>query len=828
MMELIDIIRAKSNDQRNYLLKDHLKETVARIDDFHNFYQTNREKFSYKIGEKTFRALAMASIIHDLGKIDYNFQKKLMGDDSEAWEVLEEFLSPLKPLKRSPRHEILSIIWSTFLLGNDDLDAMMRTAILLHHYNEYFLNDKDLMEIIFTYRDAFEIYLNFIIEKKETLRIFIEDILNYIQNSLESDLVISAADEIRSNMDFEKPELLLEKIKEYDDDISEFAAFYEPEERSADILILSGILRRADYSASAGVDIELFSEEVFRDIDEKITSKIGGAPWQIRLMGELGGPKKMVLVAPTGSGKTEFSILWAAKHGRKFIYTLPLRVALNDIFMRLRDSDGYFSEDEIDILHSTAFTEYLKEERLGRGTDLDSMMTSARLMASPALLTTPDQVLITSLNYFGSDKVISVYPFASMILDEIQTYNEEMAAVIIKTLELVNEVDGNILVMTATLPPYFRSFLDAMNFEVMDVAAIPGAHDIKNLNLKRHVPQLIEEPLFNDELEVSDKLGKILDENSEKNVLIVVNNVQKAIELYREYQDDPDVYLLHSRLLEKVKSQRIGEVKKRSQDERGLTVISTQIIEASVDIDFDLMITEISTIDSQIQRWGRIHRNRDADYDSGDPNIIIFTDSDRRTSLIYDKKVLDATRAILERYDGQILDYNLERSMIEEVFQEEIGGSTLKEIYENQIRETISDLDYFTVEKRTQAQRLFRNMAGYKVFIPDAVLRYSESEIERTFAELIKGDYRLWKDILGEIERITGEKTTMWDLKKVLYEYSVNVPVFYEEKSDFWSRTTGEFKGFYVWGSMEDDDVELLEELGLDSIFGETESSLIV
>jgi len=827
MMELIDIIRAKSSDQENYLLKDHLKETVARVDSFHNFYQTNREKFSYKIGKKTFRALAMAAIIHDLGKIDYNFQKKLMDDDSEGWEVLEEFLSPLKPLKRSPRHEIVSIIWSTFLLGNDDLDAMMRTAILLHHYNEYFLNDKDLMEIIFTYREAFEIYLKFIIDRKDTLLGLMEDILNYIQDSLDSDLVTSAADEIRSNMDFEKPEVLFEKIREYDDDISDFAAFYEPEERSADILIFSGILRRADYSASAGVDIELFSEEVFKDIDEKITSKIGEEPWQIRLIEEFGGPKKMVLVAPTGSGKTEFSILWAAKHGRKFIYTLPLRVALNDIFMRLRDSDGYFSEDEIDILHSTAFIEYLKEERLGRGTDLDSMMTSARLMASPALLTTPDQVLITSLNYFGSDKVISVYPFASMILDEIQTYNEEMAAVIIKTLKLVNEVDGNILVMTATLPPYFRSFLDAMNFEVMDVAAIPGAHDIKNLNLKRHVLQLIEEPLFTDELEVSDKLGKILDENSEKNVLIVVNNVQKAIELYREYQDDPDVYLLHSRLLEKVKSQRIGEIKKRSAEERGLTVISTQIIEASVDIDFDLMITEISTIDSQIQRWGRIHRNRDTDYDSGKPNIIIFTASDRRTSLIYDKKVLKATSTILENYAGENLDYNMERAMIDEVFQEEIDGSTLKEIYENRIRETISDLDYFTVEKRTQAQRLFRNMAGYKVFIPDAVLRYSESEVERTFAELIKGDYRLWKDILGEIERITGYETTMWDLKKVLYEYSVNVPVFYEEKSDFWSRTTGEFKGFYVWGSMGDDDVELIEELGLDSIFGETESSFI-
>ncbi|MCG2828248.1 CRISPR-associated helicase Cas3' [Methanothermobacter sp. K4] len=827
-MELIDLIRAKSDDQPSYLLKDHLMETAARVEAFHRFYMENIGNFSHRIEGETFEALAAAAIIHDLGKIDYNFQKKLRSEEDDgSWKILEEFLSPLKPMKRSPRHEIISIIWSTFLLGNDENDAVMRTAILLHHYNEYFINEKDLMELIFTYRDAFETYLSFIIERRDELERFLEDLLGYIKDSIQSELIDSAVKRIKTTMDFDKPEILLTKIREYDDDISDFAFLYEPEEKSLDFLVISGLLRKADYSASAGVDIEMFSEDVFQDIEEKIKSRIGGEPWQIGLINDFGDSEKLVLVAPTGSGKTEFSILWASRQRRKFIYTLPLRVALNDIFMRLRDSDGYFRSDEIDILHSTAFIEYLREERRGRDTDFDGMLTSARLLASPVLLTTPDQVLITSLNYFGSDKVISAYPFSSIVIDEVQTYNEEMAAVIIKTLRMVSELDGSILVMTATLPPYFRRFLDSMDFKVLDVSTIPG-HDIKNLDMRRHVLRLMEEPLFSDELEVSGELDGLIEENAGKNILIVVNNVQKAVELYRNYSDDPQVYLLHSRLLEKEKSRRIREIKEKQREDKGLMVISTQIIEASVDLDFDVMITEISTIDSQIQRWGRIYRNRDRDYSSTEPNIIVFTGTDRRTSLIYDRKVVDATRKVLRRYEGRALDYQMEKNMIEDVFREDFNGMSLREVYENRIDEILSDLDYFTVEKRTQAQRLFRNMAGYKVFIPDAVLRYSESEIERTFAELIKGDYRLWKNILTEIEERTGEKTTMWDLRRVLYEYSINLPVFYEEKSDFWNRTTGEFKGFYVWGNIDDEEVELIGELGLDSVFGEVESSFIL
>jgi len=53
-------------------------------------------------------------------------------------------------------------------------------------------------------------------------------------------------------------------------------------------------------------------------------------------------------------------------------------------------------------------------------------------------------------------------------------------------------------------------------------------------------------------------------------------------------------------------------------------LVATQVVEASVDADFDFMVTEISPIDSQIQRWGRVFRSRDDEYTAKSPNIVIF------------------------------------------------------------------------------------------------------------------------------------------------------------------------------------------------------------
>ncbi|MBC7098517.1 CRISPR-associated helicase Cas3' [Candidatus Bipolaricaulota bacterium] len=841
-MELIEFLRAKSSDQENYLLKDHLKETVARIIEMHRFFEDNKENFSYNLSEDLLEKLIVAAIIHDLGKIDYNFQKKVFKAEereSNEWIELKEFFRPLKVIQRSPRHEIFSSIWSTFLMGNDELDKKIRTAILLHHYNEYFVTERDLMEIIYDYEDQVKSYLEFIIENSSVLEDFLIQLLRYIQEGLPNDILSSAINTLRTQMDFGKAEVLLEKIKGHDDDISSFAQFYNPRVEDHDFLVLLGLLRRSDYSASANVPVELYGPRVFVNVENKIERKIPEKRlWQKELLDKIDFDDSIVLVAPTGSGKTELAILWSARNKRKLIYTLPLRVALNDLFTRFRnEEDGYFNTSDVDILHSTAFIEYMDEEMAGKSINVDKMMTSARLLSSPVLLTTPDQVFLTSLNYYGSDKVISIYPFSSFIIDEVQTYNEEMAAIIIKTVNMIRELGGKVMIMTATFPPYFEKFFKDFNFvDVKDYGL-----DIKNLDLKRHKIKVIDKPLFveiDNELEIPEesinKIKRIID--CDKNLFIVVNNVRKAIELYERLREDhSNVYLLHSRILEIEKDRRLSEIKEKVENKERVIVVSTQIIEASVDLDFDVMITEISTIDSQIQRWGRIYRNRSKDYQEDEPNIIIFAGElengnlkiDSGTRRIYDKKVVEKTREVLKEYEGEIFDYKLERNLISEVFERRIGNLTLKEHYESKIENILKDLEYFSVEKKSQAQLLFRRIAGVKIVIPDLIIQ-DHDNIRKIFGKCIKEGVKTWKEIIKKIKEDTGEEVDIWTLKKLLYEYSINMPIYYEEKSDFWGKTIGEFKGFYIWGHLSEDDLNSIKELGLDSIFKGTDSTLIL
>ncbi|MDI6723501.1 MAG: CRISPR-associated helicase Cas3' [Methanobacterium sp.] len=861
MNELIEILRAKSVDQENYLLKDHLKEAVRRVLELNEFVKENKDSFNYDMvaNNETFEKLIIAAILHDLGKIDYNFQKKVSEKDSEDWEKLKNFLKPLNnPQIRYPRHEILSTIWSTFLLGNTELDKKLRTAILLHHYNDYFIAEKDLMEIISNYRKATASYLEFINVNSGILHNFLMNLFEYIKNDFsDSEIACSAIKFLEAEMNIEKTNLLLEKINSREDDISEFAEFYDIDNDNPDydFLVLLGFLRRCDYSSSGGVNIECRElKKVFEGLSDKIRDSITkdneeAYLWQKDVLENVNTDKSLIFIAPTGSGKTEFALLWAEKNKRKLIYTLPLRVALNDLFSRFRNpEDGYFKEEFVDILHSTAFIEYIKEEKEGKYLDMDKMMTSVKMISSPILLTTPDQVFLTSLNYYGSDKVISVYPFSSIVIDEVQTYNEEMAAIIIKTLEIIHKLKGKLLIITATFPPYFKKFFKNIfgeDLEIVDVAKLDEntKSQIKNFDQRRHKIKVIEEPLFskNSQLNEESGLEDYLELFNDKNLFLIVNNVKKAINLFKslENEEKDNVYLLHSRLIELEKSRRINEIKEKIRNGEKVTVVATQIIEASVNLDFDAMITEISTVDSQIQRWGRIHRNRDADYDEDIPNVVIFAGEklengslklDRGTSFVYDSKVVEKTFEVLKEYENKqdSLNYEEERKMINDVFEREIDGIKLKKIYEDEIEKTLDYLNYFTVEKKSQAQRLFRDIAGYKVVIP-GLIELEESNdktVKNVFTKSIRENAKSWKEIMAKIKEYTGEDLDIWELKKILYEYSVNVPIYYEDKSDFWNRDTREFRGFYIWNKVNDEEVCSVKEYGLDSILKEENDSV--
>ena len=885
MMEIAECLRAKSKDDKNFLLRDHLKETVKCAISLKEFVEKNRGAIDYeKFDQKFFENLIIASFLHDLGKIDWKFQLKLFDKNekeydlknrrykSEELNTIAEFFT-IRDIEIKD-HEVISVLYSLLFLGNDDDAIKIRTAILLHHYNDFYVNKEiNMLDILTEYPDLIK-YIEFLVEKKEKVKDVLQKILDSIAGDFEDSNLNQIFDKLRNNIKIERIQELKNSIDAGYGISTKLKMFNIPDKENEnfyDFFVFLGCLRRCDYSASGNVEIESakkLAEEVYNDLNNRIKQKIQHTKelWQEKILTEKDA-KNLVLIAPTGSGKTEFALLWAKNRGKKLVYTIPLKAALNDLYERFGGKDsqneGYFysaNNNILRILHSTAFLEYLKEEKDGKQLDIEEKQTTAQLFSSAITLTTPDQVFLSSLKYYGFDKLLSIYPLSSIVIDEIQAYNPEMAAVILKTMEIIQQLRGNILVITATFPPYFEEFINKKNdFKIIDLKDYPNKSDVKNYNLMRHRIEVIEQKLFEvpeknkknreeneesaeniHEKEKGDAIYQvtgakevidIINENQNKNILIIVNNVGKAIQLFKLLENENDIkerveikdgnedvhLLLHSRLIEKEKARRIEAVKRALNNKKiGMVLVSTQIVEASVDIDFDMLITEISPVDSQIQRWGRIYRNRKDDYNEEKPNIYIFAGIDRGTTAIYDSRVIEKTVEKLKNKKNGVLNYVNERELIEYVFKEKINGKTLEEEYIEEINKNLEWLKYYSPKNEDEAQRVFRRIAGVQVVLP-ALMKASNDPVEKKLGQILdeRGMFPnlSWKKICENINQNLKPNTPVdfWHILKIIYEYSCSVPFYYFEKRTLYGGTS--FKGFFII-SLKDDEIEDVKKYG--------------
>ena len=125
-----------------------------------------------------------------------------------------------------------------------------------------------------------------------------------------------------------------------------------------------------------------------------------------------------------------------------------------------------------------------------------------------------------------------------------------------------------------------------------------------------------------------------------KKVLIIVNTIKKAQQLYQELQNE-NVHLLHAHYLKKdrkILEDSILEFTDRNKNNDNGIWISTQIVEASLDIDFDILYTEMTSIDSLFQRMGRVYRSRE--YLEEMPNVYIYDNKNGRKYII-DEEIYD-------------------------------------------------------------------------------------------------------------------------------------------------------------------------------------------
>ena len=506
------------------------------------------DEFKIHLTDDEFELLRYCCIYHDIGKMNSFFQERVS--------------SEIK-LKFDPTKEIGHNILSFLFVFNNTADIPI---------------NKDYLNLLFNIILNHHHYVNNIseLDRKDNL-----GIINY-KNTFGNQECLTPNRRKKSTL-----EQLLHK----------------PTIRQA---VLKGFFHKCDYSASAHSKAEIKNDGLINRLNNK------GYEWndmQKFAMSNFGN--NIIIVGSTGMGKTEASLLWQGE-GKAF-YVLPVRTAINAMYKRI--IEDFYANDytkQVGLLHSDTKNIYLKDEEVESIDSFWEYYELTRNRALPLTICTPDQIFRFVFKYPGYEADLATFSYSRIIIDEIQAYSPELLAVLIYGLQLINKAGGKFAITTATFPPIIREWLDYEKDE--------NGNRIENkINLAeqqflkkqvRHKVRLIDDYINAEE--IVDFYNKNIDLHSLK-ILVVVNTVTSAQNLYLHLSKQigkENVKLLHSKFTVEDRKNLEYEIIEdgKYENNKHIIWIATQVVEASLDLDFDFLFTEFAELSSLFQRMGRCNR----------------------------------------------------------------------------------------------------------------------------------------------------------------------------------------------------------------------------
>ena len=673
------------------------------------------------------RLLLLACIYHDLGKINQKFQSKLSGE-KQSGEIPHGILST------SFINDDILIEYHHF--SEDEIKILAHSVALHHERNLMEINDSDLSDEIYSMNNEVK---NFSKELKILENIYFE----YFKNT-------ENYKDRKAIFNWEDGKVELAELSSLFYEIgSRVYSDVEGSETFQKYVMLKGLLNKIDYAASSYIPVEEkndFLEEKMDDFLKNVLKKDNPKnDWnELQKFMIHNQNENVVVVAQTGYGKTEAGLLWIGNN--KGFFTLPLRVAINSIFNRVKNQIVIEKlENRIGLLHSDFREIYIEDIKKKEKNNLEKMdndelfmyMDKTKQLSLPLTVCTIDQLFDFVFRAPGFELKVATLSYSKVVIDEIQMYSTDLLAYLIYGLKYITDFGGKFAIMTATLPGIIIDLLKKEEIEF--VTTEPFINDKKRHNLK------VLKEVIN---------AKFIKENYKDNkILVVCNTVKKSKQIYEELKnlgiECKELNLLHSRFIKKDRAEKEKEIsefanpkrfKENVKKERELKNIcengiwiGTQVVEASLDLDFDILITELSDLNGLFQRMGRCYRNRevlDEKY-----NCYVFTEECsgiKSSKAVIDKEIHQKSKEVLINIDG-LLTEKEKLELIDKVYSTESLKDT--EYYEKLVKNIDVLKNY--IQEYDNVQRIFRNIASEDV-IPKIVYQENVEEIKKNIEILQK------------------------------------------------------------------------------------------
>ncbi len=471
------------------------------------------------------------------------------------------------------------------------------------------------------------------------------------------------------------------------------------------------------------------AKQPFKSVVDLLPDEYGVEPRQLQtLVTQFPVEQGLTLIeAPTGSGKTETALAYAwrildAGLADSIIFALPTQATANAMLTRLETIAPILFQDHPNLVlahgKSTFNDQFWKiQQNYFANTPQDE--NEAKVQCAQWLSSSRKRVFLGQIGVCTIDQVlVSVLPMrhkfvrgfgigkSVLIVDEVHAYDSYMYGLLGEVLRQQREMGGSALLLSATLPYHQRSALvKCWQGDLLANRREPYPL-VTNVNREGKITPY---KLDNDDLpeerivgiEVQEKPDLLADDElieqmlqaAEQGAQVVficnlVDVAQQTAKRLRQ-QQRVTVDLFHARYRfcdrQAIEASILETYGKEGERQQGRILIATQVVEQSLDLDFDWMITQLCPIDLLFQRMGRLHRHprqRPSGFEQPRCTVLIPDDEDYGLhELIYgNTRVLWRTAQMLLKAERKIVFPDAYRKWIEKVYQEEVWGDEPPEV----------------------------------------------------------------------------------------------------------------------------------------------------